>query len=177
GAAPYDVVLAGNKAYVSNWGGRRPDGQSTTGPAGQGMFVRADPVRFIASEGSVSVIDLSLDAVPSSILHLPSSIPTGLHASAMVLSPNQRWLVVANAGSDTLSVIATRTGQIVETIWARRNPADLFGAQPDALAFDKSGKKLFACNATQNAVAVIQFKPGASKLLGLIPVGWFPGAI
>jgi hypothetical protein len=24
---------------------------------------------------------------------------------------------------------------------------------------------------------VIQFKPGRSKLLGLVPVGWFPGAI
>ena len=52
-----------------------------------------------------------------------------------------------------------------------------FGAQPNALAFDKSGKKLFVCNGTQNAVAVFQFKPGQSKLLGLIPVGWFPGAI
>ncbi len=38
-------------------------------------------------------------------------------------------------------------------------------------------KKLFVCNGTQNAVAVFQFKPGNSQLLGLIPVGWFPGAI
>ena len=35
GVAPYDVVLAGHKAYVSNWGGRRPDANSVTGPAGQ----------------------------------------------------------------------------------------------------------------------------------------------
>ena len=93
------------------------------------------------------------------------------------MSPNGRWLVVANAGSDTLSVIDTRTDKIVETICARQNPADLFGAQPNALAFDKSGKTLFVCNGTQNAVAVFHFKPGKSKLLGLIPVGWFPGAI
>ena len=39
------------------------------------------------------------------------------------------------------------------------------------------GEKLFVCNGTQNAVAVFQFKPGESKLLGLIPAGWFPGAI
>jgi hypothetical protein len=102
---------------------------------------------------------------------------TGQHAGALALSPNGRWLVVANAGCDTLSVIDTRTDKIVETICARQNPGDPFGAQPDALVFDKSGKKLFACNGTQNAVAVFQFKPGASKLLGLIPVGWFPGAI
>ena len=95
----------------------------------------------------------------------------------MALSPNGRWLVVANAGSDTLSVIDTRSDRVVETICARQNPADLFGAQPNALAFDKSGKRLFVCNGTQNAVAVFDFAPGKSRLLGLIPVGWFPGAI
>ena len=35
GVAPFDVVLAGQKIYVSNWGGRRPDADSVTGPAGQ----------------------------------------------------------------------------------------------------------------------------------------------
>jgi YVTN family beta-propeller protein len=95
----------------------------------------------------------------------------------MALSPNRKFLAVANAGSDTVSVIDTRTDKIVETICARQNPADLFGAQPNALAFDKSGRRLFVCNGTQNAVAVFQFKPGKSKLLGLIPAGWFPSAI
>jgi hypothetical protein len=45
------------------------------------------------------------------------------------------------------------------------------------LAFDAEGRTLYVCNGTQNAVAVVAFKPAASQLLGLIPVGWFPGAI
>jgi len=106
-----------------------------------------------------------------------SEILTGLHACALALAPGGKYLVVANAGSDSLSVIDTRTDKIVETICARQNPADLFGAQPNALAFDKSGEKLFVANGTQNAVAVIQFKPGESTMLGLIPAGWFPGAL
>jgi len=171
GVAPFDVVLAGQKIYVSNWGGRRPDTNGFTGPAGDGMRVRVD-ARSIASEGSVSVIDLN-----SEIRTPGSELVTGLHACAMVLSPNRRWLVVANAGSDTLSVIDTQTDRLVETICARQNPADLFGAQPNALTFDQSGETLFVCNGTQNAVAVFRFKPGNSKLLGLIPVGWFPGSI
>ncbi len=65
----------------------------------------------------------------------------------------------------------------METICARQDPGDLFGASPNALAFDKSGKRLFVCNGTQNAVAVIDFKAGDSRLKGLIPAGWFPGAI
>jgi DNA-binding beta-propeller fold protein YncE len=177
GVAPYDVVLAGHKAYVSNWGGSRPDTDSVTGPAGQGTLVRVDPVRYIASDGSVSVIDLSPAAANSTLRTLHSAIPTGLHASAMALSPNGRWFVVANAASDTLSVIDTQRDLLTETISARQNPADLFGAQPNALAFDKSGKTLFVCNGTQNAIAVFDFAPGKSRLLGLIPVGWFPGAV
>ncbi len=170
GVAPYDVVLAGDKAYVSNWGGRRPGPGDVTGPAGRGMRVRVDPQRFIANEGSVTVIDLATNRLLQEIL-------TGLHTSALAVSPNQRYVVAANASSDTLSVIDTQTDRIIETIWTRQNPADLFGASPNALAFDKSGRTLFVCNGTQNAVAVIAFVPGRSKLRGLIPVGWYPGVI
>ena len=169
GVAPFDVVAAGNKIYVSNWGGRRPAAADLTGPAGLGMRVRVDAVRSIASEGSVSVIDLG-GAKQTEII-------TGLHACALALSPNGKFLVAANAGSDTLSVIDTRTDKIVETILARQNPGDPFGAQPDALAFDRPGKKLFVGNGTQNAVAVFRFKPGETTLLGLIPAGWFPDGI
>ena len=170
GFAPFDVVLGRDKAYVSNWGGRRPEAGSLTGPAGHGTRVRVDPVRHIASEGSVSVIDLAANQVRTEIL-------TGLHASAMALSPNGRYLAVANAASDTVSVVDARTDKIVETIWAHLSPAELFGASPNALVFDPSGNTLYVCNGTQNAVAVVAFRPGKSSITGLIPVGWFPGAI
>jgi YVTN family beta-propeller protein len=177
GVAPYDVVLAGQMAYVSNWGGPRPDANSVTGPVGHGTLVRVDPVRFIANAGSVSVIDLSAGGSESTVRRPKTEVLTGLHACAMTLSPNGRWLVIANAGSDSLSVMDTRSQRVIETICARQSPADLFGAQPNALAFDKPGRKLFVCNGTQNAVAAFDFAPGHSQLLGLIPVGWFPGAI
>ncbi len=176
GVAPYDVVLVGDKAYVSNWGGRRPGPGDLTGPAGRGTVVRVDPVRHIASEGSVTVLDLS----PKAAGRNPTAeILTGLHASALALSPNRRWLVCANAGSDHLSVIDTRTDRVVETIWAKASPAELFGAQPNALSFAPDGRTLYVANGTQNAIAVIRFAPRgrASKLQGLIPVGWFPGAV
>jgi len=172
GVAPYDIVLAGGKAYVSNWGGRRPGPGDLTGPAGRGTEVRVDAARRIASEGSVSVVDLAAGAVVKDIL-------THLHASALALSPDARYIVCANAASDNLSVIDARNDEVVETIWAKANPADLFGASPNALAFSPDGKTLYAANGTQNAVAVIRFSPGdrSSKLAGLIPAGWFPGAV
>ena len=172
GVAPYDVVLVGGKAYVSNWGGRRPGAGDLTGPAGRGTSIRVDPIRHIANEGSVSVIDLSAGKILTEIL-------TGLHASALAVSPNGRHVVCANAAADNLSVIDTRTDSVVETIWMKPKPSDLLGASPNALAFDPSGKRLYVANGTQNAVAVVQFDPAdrASKLIGLIPAGWFPGAL
>ena len=172
GSAPFDVVVTGHKAYVSNWGGRRPEAGGTTGPAGQGTVVRVD-ARSIASEGSVTIIDLAQPVVTAT----PKEIVMGPHVCARALSPNGRWLAAASAGSDLVSVIDTRTDEVTESLCTRQNPGDLFGAQPNALAFDRSGKKLYVCNGTQNAVAVFQFKPGESALLGLIPVGWFPGAV
>jgi YVTN family beta-propeller protein len=187
GVAPYDVVLVGDKAYVSNWGGRRPGADAPTGPAGRGTRVRVDPVRHIASEGSVSVIDLTRhpQAVPATqpgaaaapALPPAREILVGLHASGIAVTPDRRYLAVANASSDTVSVIDARTDRVVETIGVKSTPADLFGASPNALAFDASGRRLYVCNGTLNAVAVVEFNPGESVLAGLLPVGWFPGAI
>jgi DNA-binding beta-propeller fold protein YncE len=170
GFAPYDVLLVGNKAYVSNWGGRRPDANSITGPAGHGTKVRVDPVRHIANDGSVTVVDL----VRGEVL---TEIRTGLHSSAMAVTSSGRFLVVANAGTDTLSVIDTRYDQLMHTISMHWQPSDFFGASPNALAFDETGRTLYVCNGTQNAVAVLNFRVVRTQMLGLIPTGWFPGAI
>ena len=145
GVAPYDVVLVGTEAYVSNWGGRRPESGDLTGPAGRGTEVRVDPVRRIASEGSVSILNLAATAAQP----LVAEVVTGLHASALALSPTGRHLACANAGSDTVSVLDTRTHAVVETIWVKPRPSDLFGASPNALAFDRSGRHLYVANGTQ----------------------------
>ncbi len=178
GVAPFDVVLAGRKAYVSNWGGRRPGPGDLVGPAGRGTEVRVDPVRHIASEGSVSVVDLG-EAVAGGVDGATKEILTGLHASALAVSPDGRWVVCANAGSDHLSVIDTREDAVVETIWVKAKPSDLLGATPNALAFSTDGRRLYVANGTQNAIAEVEFRPSRkrSRLVGLIPVGWFPGGI
>lgn len=173
GVAPYDVVLAGDKALVSNWGGRRPGPDHATGPAGRGTVVRVDPVKQIASEGSVSIVRLDEFRVSAELL-------TGLHASALAVAPGGRHAVCANAASDFLSVIDVAREVVTERIWVKAKPSDLIGAAPNALAFTLDGKTLFVANGSQNAVAIVEFDPedrGESRLVGLIPVGWFPGAL
>ncbi|MEZ6151562.1 MAG: alkaline phosphatase family protein [Pirellulaceae bacterium] len=179
GVAPYDVVLVANKAFVSNWGGRRPGTGDLTGPAGRGTEVRVDPVRFIANEGSVSIVTLN---EPTAETNEPQTavreLLTGLHASGLAVSPDGKYVVCANATADTLSVIDVAEERVVQTIWAKAKPSDLFGAAPNALVFAPAGDELFVANGSQNAIAVIEFRPEQqSELEGLIPVGWYPGAL
>lgn len=172
GVAPFDVVLAGTRAFVSNWGGRRPEAGDLTGPAGRGTVVRVDPVRHIASEGSVTVLDLTAGA-------LLTEVRTGLHASDLAVSPDGNWVVCANAGSDTLTIL-NRDGRVADTLWARMQQNDLLQASPNAVCFSADGERLYAANGTMNAVAVFEFEPeerGDSKLLGYVPVGWYPAAL
>ncbi|MFM7206478.1 MAG: alkaline phosphatase family protein [Planctomycetaceae bacterium] len=173
GVAPYDVVLAGGRAFVSNWGGRRPGRGDVTGPAGKGTRVRVDPRTHVASEGSVSVVDL---ATGEDVCE----IPAGRHASGLAVSPDGRHVVCANAADDTLTIIDAATAAVVDTAWTKRTPAELFGAAPNAVAFAADGRRLYVCNGSQNAVAVMEWNPdmrGGTRLVGLVPVGWYPGAI
>lgn len=170
GVAPFDVVLAGGKAYVSNWGGRRPGAEDVTGPAGHGTRVRVDPVRHIASEGSVSIIDLATGRATKELL-------TGLHACAMALAPGNRTLAVANAGDDTVSFIDTARDEVTKTFSLRWAKGDPFGANPNALTFSADGRTLYVCNGTQNAIAVVPTHSRRPMVQGLIPTAWFPGAV
>ena len=172
GVAPYDVVVHGSKAFVSNWGGRRPMQGDLPGPAGRGTTVRVDAVRHIANEGSVSIVDLPSGNV--------SEIMVGLSPSDLAISPDGKYVVCANTNSDHLSIIEIATERVVDTVWVNPSPSDLYGAAPNALAFDTTGQILYVANGSQNAIAVIDFEPeekGGSKLKGLIPVGWYPGAV
>ncbi len=172
GVAPYDVVVHKNKAYVSNWGGRIPGEGDLTGPAGRGTTVRVDPVRHIANEGTVSIVDLTSGAT--------ETIMVGLSPSDLALSPDGRYIVCANTNSDSLSILSTETGKVVETVWVNAKQSDLYGAAPNALAFNGVGDTLYVANGSQNAIAVFSFDPaekGDTLLKGLIPVGWYPGAL
>ncbi len=170
GNAPYDVVVLGRTAYVSNWAGRLPTPGTPTGPSGDAPPVRVDPVRHIANDGSVSVIDLDRGRTTKEIV-------VGLHPSGMVATPDSRYVLVANAHSDSVTVIETRTNKVVETISTKPTEKLLFGSTPNALAISSDGHTVYASNGTNNSVAVIDFHPPTSQLLGCIPTAWYPAGL
>jgi len=170
GNAPYDVVIVGSQAYVSNWAGRHPGDSDTTGPSGKGTPVRVDPLRHIASDGSVSVVDLKAGKEVK-------QIEVGLHPSGLAATTDSRYVCVANANSDTVSVIDTQSDALVETIDTRPNGQLLFGSAPNDLALSADGKTLYVTNGTNNCVAVYDFNPPESRLVGCFPTGWYPAGM
>jgi YVTN family beta-propeller protein len=169
GIAPYDVLLASNnKAYVSNWGGRIPkDGESVYNTSGSQVLV--DSKTGIANNGTVSVVDLTSKKQIN-------EIEVGLHPSGMVLSPDHSKLYVACANSDIISVINTKTDELIENISVRINKNLPFGSSPNALAISNDGETLYVANGTNNAVCVIKIGT-PNKIVGEIPTGWYPGAV
>jgi YVTN family beta-propeller protein len=170
GNAPYDVAVVGSKAYVTNFAGRIPKAEDTTGPSGVGRPVRVDPVRNIASEGSVSIVDWQQGRVLSEIL-------VGPHASAIAATSDQRFVAVTCGNDDLVWVLDTSADRVVEKISVRPSHDLLFGTAPNALAFSADDRRLFVACGTNNAVAVVDFEPGRSRVRGFIPTGWYPSAI
>jgi YVTN family beta-propeller protein len=173
GIAPYDVVLFadGKRAFVSNWGGRRARADERTAKS-SGTDTLVDE-RGVAASGTVSVLDLEQGKEVVQIV-------TGLHPSDLELSADQRRLHVANANSDTVSVIDAGTLSVVETILVRPDPGLAFGSAPNALSLSKDGRTLFVANGGNNAVAVVSLvrSPGGqSRVEGFIPTAWYPGGL
>jgi len=167
GIAPYTVKLVGNKAYVTNWGGRKPRPEDATGPT-SGSEAVVDPETGIASSGTVSVIDLSTRQVIT-------EIEVGLHPAGMTVSPDQSRLFVANANSDFVSVINTESDQVERQLSTKPMDQLPLGSAPNALTISPDGKNLYVANGGNNALAVIDLVAG--KVTGLIPTGWYPGAV
>jgi YVTN family beta-propeller protein len=100
------------------------------------------------------------------------------HPNEMVLSKDGRLLYVANANSNTVSVLDTATGRTVETLLAELQPNSPPGNTPNSVALTADGQRLFVANANINTVAVFDVAtPGKARSLGFIPVGWYPTSV
>ncbi len=179
GVAPYMPVLAAGKVYVSNWGGDRPgDGAALKS---SGTPVATDPRTNVANHGSVSVVEKSPTGWSQT-----KSIAVGGHPAGMVASPTGKFLYVANANSDTVSVIDTARDGVVETIDCKPEAKLPFGTGSNAVALAPDGRTLYVANGTGNCIVAVRLGGGSceadlaqvkSRVDGLIPTGWYPGAV
>lgn len=165
GTYPYTVAIAQGKLFVSNWGGRQPLPSDTT----DGLHpVVVDQRTGIPASGTVSAFDLATGTKLA-------ELEVGLHPSALVVSPDQTKLYVANANSDTVAELDTRTPQLLRSLPVPLYQKAPLGSSPNALAIHPDGRTLFVANASNNAVAVLDLP--SAKVKGFLPAGWYPTAV
>jgi DNA-binding beta-propeller fold protein YncE len=157
----YPVALAiskdGSKAYVALWN---------------------------ASE--VVELDLSKGAVGRKLplLKPDNAVAPGTHPCALEFSPDGRTMYVALANRDVVAAVNIGAGQFsVKGYFDTRLPGQsYFGAEPEALAINADGSRLYVANAITDAVAVLDTakltakaaKQGMVSPIGFIPTEWMP---
>lgn len=104
-----------------------------------------------------------------------AAISVGDHPNEMVLTKNGKYLFVANANDNSVSVIETAKGKEIEVLNAALYPNSLEGSSTNGIALSEDEEKLYVANADNNCLAVFEVEEfGHSKSLGFIPVGWYP---
>ena len=178
GVAPYGITICNNKAYVTNWAGPVPTDSTreTAGVPYGSAYI--DHRTGGTLNGTVSVIDTK-DG------HEIKQVTVGLHPNAVIKSSDEKFVYVANGNSDFVSVIATVSNIVVDSIPVSLNQESnpYIGSSPNALLLDKTGNRLFVANGMDNALAVIGLgsksspATGPDHLLGFIPTEAYPAGL
>jgi YVTN family beta-propeller protein len=109
---------------------------------------------------------------------LVDSVTTDDHPNDLVLSKDGRWLYVANANSNSVSVISTQQRKQAETLNAALFPDAPTGSTTNSVALSPDDKTLYVANADNNCLAVFDVSsPGNSRSKGFIPTGWYPTGV
>lgn len=179
GVAPYGVAVAGNKVYVSNWAGSNATDSSRERAGVPWGLAYTDPRTGATATGSVTVFHTGNG-------RQVTEVSTGLHPNAILASGDGRFVYVANANSDEISVIHTLTDRIAETIpvgWLSASKK-LQGSSPNALKLSSDNSILYVANGMDNAVILLKLGKkaavkgeGKTRLLGMIPTEAYPGGL
>lgn len=78
---------------------------------------------------------------------ITTEIAVGSHPNEMIISKNGLYLYVANANDNSVSVINTKTNQVIETLNAALYPGSLSGSTSNGLALSGDEKTLYIANA------------------------------
>ena len=105
-------------------------------------------------------------------------IRVGDNPNEIIQTRNGRYLFVANANDNSVSLIDTRSLKVIETFNTALYPDAPSGSTANALAMSADEKTLYVANADNNCLAVFDIsRPGFSKSKGFIPTGWYPTSV
>ncbi|MGI8403063.1 MAG: SMP-30/gluconolactonase/LRE family protein [Gemmatimonadaceae bacterium] len=184
GRTLYAAENLGDSLAVVDLGSKRVVQRLATERYPYGVAVAPDGTVYASAWGGWTVS--AFRPLPNGKLTGGTRIRVGRYPSALVLSRDGSRLFVASGSTDRISVVDTRSQQLVGTL-NDANPASTGeGSTPNALSLSPDGTRLYVAEADNNAVAVFDLSANTSgnsaargndALAGRIPVGWYPSAL
>ncbi len=105
-------------------------------------------------------------------------INVGDHPNDICLTQNGKYLFVANANDNSVSIIDISTKKVIETLTTSLYPDAPKGSTTNGLALSPDEKTLYIANADNNCLSIFDVsKPGKSISKGFIPTGWYPTCV
>ena len=147
---------------------------------------------FVALWNASEIVELDLDkgtvGRKLALLKPPSDVAPGTHPCAFQFSPDAKTLYVALANRDAVAAVNVGVGPhgdqfSVKGYFDTRLPGQsYFGAEPEAVAVNADGSRLYVANSASDAVAVIDTgkltlqaaKHGMVEPIGFVPTEWMP---
>ncbi|MEO6639401.1 MAG: bifunctional YncE family protein/alkaline phosphatase family protein, partial [Ginsengibacter sp.] len=103
------------------------------------------------------------------------AINVGQHPNDLCLTKNGKYLFVANANDNSVSVINISSKKVIETLTTSLYPDAPQGSTTNGLALSPDGNTLYIANADNNCLSIFDVsRPGYSTSKGFIPTGWYP---
>ena len=146
---------------------------------------------FVALWNASEVVELDLvkGTVGRKMALLKNDDPVrpGSHPDALAMSPDGNTLYVALGNRDSVAAVDLDGGGFrLKGYYDTRLPGQsFFGAEPEALALNADGSRLYVANLGTDSVAVIHTKSltkgiaakGMAEPIGFIPTEWLPTGV
>jgi DNA-binding beta-propeller fold protein YncE len=108
----------------------------------------------------------------------------GSHPTALLLSPDEKFLYVALSNADQVAVVSTTDSTARQLLGTRGFGQGTYeGSYPTALATTSDGRFLFVADSSLDAVAVFRWNKTregdqlVTQPMGFIPTDWYPSAL
>lgn len=142
---------------------------------------KGDDKAYVSSLRDREIVVVDLRATPA----IRGRIKVHGQPGKMTLNKAQSLLFAVADNSDSVVIVDTASDRVLAEIKTTApaavfpNRAGFKGSIPTGLALSPDEKTLYVTNAGTNSVAVIRLDrdPDDSRVVGLIPTGWYPNAV
>ncbi|HZY25670.1 MAG TPA: YncE family protein, partial [Bacteroidales bacterium] len=109
---------------------------------------------------------------------ITGSVSVGDNPNDLCITRNGKFLFVANANDNSVSVIDTKQLKVIEILNSALYADSPPGSTTNSVALSNDEKTIFIANADNNCLAVFDVStPGSSKNKGFIPAAWYPTCV